>query len=600
MHKNVLVFAKDKLLIFILYLIPVFLLIWFVANLRVKFPIMDEWAIVPLFTKVANGQFSFGDFFAQHNEHRIIFTKIIIVILAFISQWNIDYELCINILLSIINFCIIYKIYLITRSEHNRWVDHLVNLITCFTIFSWCHYEIWLSGLGIVWLLTNTCVLLAILSISGNHEQLSTNIRLSLAAIWCFIASFSAAHGLLSWLALLPSIIALSGNLGQKIRTLLLWIGLWVGTCIIYFLDYHKTSGNYYYSILLEKPLAVLAYFFSILGSPLASGSLESLLLGIICFLNVTLFAIYCIIKLKSKFTHQAAPWFSLSLFALLFSMVTTLGRGLSTIQVAGELSSLKFAAVTSRYLSVSIFLIISLLQIWRLFLSRNSTDRLGQPKIQGKPKFFVYFFTGIIFYLTLVKSIYAIPHAKYIQTLRQNAQACLNVVHFLEISLPPTGCLWEVYPSAPLVQKYVAALEEIKFRSFPKNLDFLAKPAKVYGVMEKPQLTHDYLSINKNENKNILFSGWAIIPNQKELPKLALLSYQGQKSFFTTAYVAFPRPDIAQTLNSEQYTLSGWSVDYPTESMPLGEQVIQAWVYDKQGEQFVKLQGEVKVVVKE
>jgi len=599
MHKNVLAFSKNKLLLFFLYLIPVCLLLWFIANFGVEFPIMDEWAIVPLFTKVANDQVSFGDFFNQHNEHRIMFIKIIIVILAFISQWNINYELFVNILLSIINFYVVYRIYLISRSKYNKWIGHLVNLITCFTILSWCHYEILLSGLGMVWLLTNTCVLLAVLTISGNNQQLSTTIRLSLAAIWCFIASFSSAHGLFSWLALLPSITVLPGSLEQKIKRLSLWIGLWLGTCLIYSIGYQK-NPDYYYSILLKKPLAVLAYFLSILGAPLASGSIESLILGIILFLNFTLFAGYCAIKFKSKFTHQAIPWFSLGLFALLFAMVTTVGRGLSNIQITGDLSSLKFAAVTSRYLSVSALLLISLLQIWQLFIFRNRTDSLGQLSIKGKTKFVIYLVAGIIFYLTLVKSLYAIPHAKYIQNRRQNAETCLDVVHFLELSLPATGCLWDVYPSAFLVQEYAEALEEMKFRNFANNLDFLAKPAQVYGVMEEPQLTDDDLSIKKNENKNILFSGWAVLPNQVELPKLVLLSYQGQKSFFTTAYVAFPRPDIAQTLNSVQYTLSGWLVDYPTKSMPLGEQIIQAWVYDKQGEQFVKLQGEVKVLVKE
>ncbi|NEP60476.1 MAG: hypothetical protein F6K31_26315 [Symploca sp. SIO2G7] len=598
MPKNVLFFVKGKFLLFLGYLIPIILLVWFVNNFSITVPILDEWAIADLFEKVSNGQLSIGDFFAQHNEHRIIFPKIIIIILAFISQWNLNYELYTNILLSIINFSIIYKIYLNTENAHNQWLGYLVNLITCFTIFSWSQYEIWLSGLGIVWFLTNTFILLAIFTISFNKDHFTVTTKLALAATFCFFASFSAAHGLLSWLALLPSVISLSGNLGQKIRRLSLWIGLWLSSCIIYAIGYNNT-GNYHYSILPQKTLSVLAYFFSLLGAPLASGSIESLLIGLICFLNFALFVFYCLRNLKSEFTHQAIPWLSLGLYSLLFALISTIGRGLPTIYIAGGLSSLKIATTTSRYISISALLIISLLQIWRLFISRNSQDSLHQTTIQKKVKFLIYLFTGIISYLTIVKSLHALPHAKHNQLRRQNSQVCLELVHFIEVSSPPSGCLWELYPLAFKLKQYIATLEQMEFRNFPKDLDFLVAPTQAYGAMETPQLT-DNFTINKGENKNILFSGWSVIPNQVELPKLVLLSYQGQRSFFTTSYVAFPRPDIAQALNSNQYILSGWSVDYPTESMPLGEQVIQAWVYDKQGKQFVKLQGDIKVLVED
>ncbi|NET54868.1 MAG: hypothetical protein F6K47_01265 [Symploca sp. SIO2E6] len=485
---------------------------------------------------------------------------------------------------------------MLTRSDHNRWLGHVANLITCFTIFSWSQFEIWLSGLGIVWFLANTLVLLSIITIASNYDKLTTTIKLALAATCCFIASFSAAHGLLSWLALLPSVIGLSGNPCQKTRRLTLWIGLWVSSIIIYGIGYNNT-GNYHYSLLLEKPLSVLGYFLTLLGAPLASGSIESLLIGLICCLNFAFFAVYGLINLKSEFTHKATPWLSLGLYPLLFALIITIGRGLPTIHMAAGLLSLKLAAVTSRYISISGLFIISLLQIWRLFISQNITDSPQQRKIQWQTKFLIYLFAGIISYLSIVKYLYAVPHAKHNQLHRQNAQACLELVHFIEASSPPSGCLWGFTTSPLKIKQYVAALEKMEFRNFPKDLDFFVAPTQVYGAMEVPQLTDD-LTISKAETKSLIFSGWAVIPNQKKLPKLVLLSYQGQKSFFTTAYVAFPRPDVAQALNSQQYTLSGWAIDYPTESMPLGEHIIQAWVYDKQGEQFVKLQGDIKVIV--
>ena len=54
------------------YLTPIALLIGFVSRFSVNVPFWDQWGLVNLFDKVGAGSASFGDFFAQHNEHRIL------------------------------------------------------------------------------------------------------------------------------------------------------------------------------------------------------------------------------------------------------------------------------------------------------------------------------------------------------------------------------------------------------------------------------------------------------------------------------------------------------------------------------------------------
>ena len=60
----------------------------------VDVPVMDEWdGTAPLFEKMADGSLGFGDFFAQHNEHRIFFPRLIFFTLGRLTHWNIRAEL---------------------------------------------------------------------------------------------------------------------------------------------------------------------------------------------------------------------------------------------------------------------------------------------------------------------------------------------------------------------------------------------------------------------------------------------------------------------------------------------------------------------------
>ncbi|HBE16940.1 MAG TPA: hypothetical protein DDW51_04840 [Cyanobacteria bacterium UBA11367] len=59
-------------------------------------------------------------------------------------------------------------------------------------------------------------------------------------------------------------------------------------------------------------------------------------------------------------------------------------------------------------------------------------------------------------------------------------------------------------------------------------------------------------------------------------------------------------RPDVAKAFGSSQYAQAGWQVDVFPKSLPLGETVIKAWVYNPDNKEFVKLNGEPKIKVVE
>src|SRR5215468_5425056 len=77
----------------LLILAPPFLIGILIFKYGVDSPVMDEWdGTAPLFEKMADGSLRFGDFFAQHNEHRIFFPRLIFFALGRLTHWDVRAE----------------------------------------------------------------------------------------------------------------------------------------------------------------------------------------------------------------------------------------------------------------------------------------------------------------------------------------------------------------------------------------------------------------------------------------------------------------------------------------------------------------------------
>src|SRR5260370_28670478 len=79
----------------------------------VDVPFWDEWdGTSPLFEKMAAGTLGFAYFFAQHNEHRILFPRLIFFGLGRLTHWNIRAELFVIWFLALI--CL-FNVWQMTR-----------------------------------------------------------------------------------------------------------------------------------------------------------------------------------------------------------------------------------------------------------------------------------------------------------------------------------------------------------------------------------------------------------------------------------------------------------------------------------------------------
>ncbi|MGB3266732.1 MAG: hypothetical protein WBA89_22560, partial [Microcoleus sp.] len=444
-----------KIILCSLYLIPVVLLIGFVANFSINVPIDDEWRLAPLFEKIAQGNITFNDFWALHSNHRIVFPKIIISLLAFASRWNINYQLCLSIGLAVLTFIATYKLgSLQAKNGDNLW--HLANILTCILVFSLVQYENWLWGFQLAWFLVNLCFVSAV-SVLVSNNKFSPKIRISLAAVFCFIASFSLAQGLLSWLVAIPAVMALEGKrLHKKIR-LIVWMLLFVATCAIYSIDYHPSRKTSIIS-LLSKPLVVIDYFLSLLGSPIVRSPGVSALVGLVIFASFIFFLWYFGRKITEH--REALPWLLIGLFSVLSSLFITAGRA--------EFGAVQ-AIESSRYTTNSILLLIAIVQLGQLFV------RETKPLLKLNYKFIYRGFAGLLIATIIVNSQQAIAQSRPALLYKQGAQNCLQLINYLEPSEffnnSPESCLRVLSKKTWLVREGAAILDRIGWRKFAKNV---------------------------------------------------------------------------------------------------------------------------------
>jgi hypothetical protein len=601
-----------KFILFTLYLLPVILLIGFVANFSVNVPIDDEWRLAGLFEKIARGSVTFNDFWALHSNHRIVFPKLIISVVVFASQWNINYQLCLSIALAGITFIALYKLSSVQvtpdfrpreregphapstaptkdfKNVDNLW--HLANILTCILLFSLVQHENWLWGFQLAWFFVNLCFIAAVYALASTHKLLP-NIRISLAAVFCFIASFSLAQGLLSWLAAIPAVVALQGNWVQKRQRAIVWLLLFVGTCAIYAIDYHPGRKTSIIS-LLSKPLVAIDYFLSLLGSPIVRWPGISAFVGFVIFASFVFFVWHfssVIVGCASKspdaaipflriasltslaMTEEALPWLSIGLFSVLSALFITVGRS--------EFGAIQ-AIESSRYTTNSILLLIAIVQLGQLFV------RETQVQLKRNYKFVYRGLAGLLIGIIIVNSQQAIAQTSSALIYKQGAQDCLQLINYLEPSdffkNSPESCLRVLSKKTWLVRDGAVILDKIGWRKFAKNVNFIADTKKVYGYLDKPQ----------TGEKTFKAAGWAVFPDNRKQPNIVLLSVGDKQSFFANAYVNLDSPDIAKTLKSQLYNNARWAVDVSGGDWAIAQTEIKAWVYNPVDNQFVQLRG--------
>ena len=367
----------------ILALVPLAFLLCMVARYAVDVPYWDQWEFVPLLEKSYHGQLTFHDLWAQHNEHRILFPKIIMLALARLTGWNIRCELVVNIILALGIFAVFIHQVKITERKLGiaglHWAVPAIALI----VFSISQYQNWLWGWQLQMLLNLLAVVGGIVLLA--NETFSWR-RFAAAALLGLVATYSFANGILFWPIGLVILLVVTAGKRERPPALIAWLAVSVLTLCSYLYHYHNPEEHPALNLIFKMPVEYASFVLKYIGGICAQyvgGSNDAdgdfaLVFGLAAILALG-WAGGMLVRKKIADFKTLLPYFGMSLYSIGSALMTGVGRvGFGSNQ-----------AIYSRYCTMVVPLWMSLVIF--LILLRTGGDRAAnagpaQKKRHGRP----------------------------------------------------------------------------------------------------------------------------------------------------------------------------------------------------------------------
>ena len=558
----------------------------------VDVPFWDQWdGTAPLFEKMAAGTLGFADFFAQHNEHRILFPRLIFFGLGRLTHWNVRAELFVIWFLALV--CL-FNIWQMTR--RSAWKDSFRSFWLLFSssvlLFSPLNRENFLWGFQIGFLLPLACVTACI--------WVATYVRhpfnFVFAIMLCTVCTFSIASGVTSWLLATPLLMLAQTRSTSSKKWWAIWMCTFLFDVCAYFYGYEKPA--YHPSVWrpFSHPISAGLYVLIFLGNPFTFGTnLPPLSLGLGMGGLLVLLLLICAVYLWSKrddcsLVGEALPWLVLAMVAVSAAVLTMIGRlGFGPAQ-----------ARASRYLPFAVMLPIALLALTPMVRSHWTRSFSTPGQLMTKAASFLLL---IPFILTACPSFLAdLPVWPVIRQARLYGRA---LVSFINVVPESEGLARFVFPYDGRVKTAANALNRIGYLRpplFQSNLiRNVADPASSgsarFGELQSPSGTGVF---NEKESGSIELGGRAFLPDKQCSADAVLITYdnaEGEPVICAIASIESPRHGRLRFAWDSSALPVTWKRLLPLNRLPEGQQcLLKAWSYDAEAGRAYRLQGSATV----
>lgn len=346
--------ARSRLPVILTIITPVFL-VSMILLFQVDIPFQDQWDLVPLLQKSYESQLHAGDLWALYGEHRMFFPRLMMILLAHITRWNILWESLFSVLLAGGLFSILVHASQKILKTCSRTIRLWVIPVLSFLIFSMNQAEVWFWGWQMQMLL---CVLPVVAGIFILSCRTPTWLNLLFAILLGVAASYSVAFGLAYWvIGLIPILLRENRNRFYISARMVVWIMAGAAVFFFYFRGYIRPESHSFLEIVFKNPFGYLRYILNFLGAPLTTYADKIPLIGDIFAALIgasgLLLFVYTTVKLKiRRYMNRTymAGFIALALFSILSAFIAGIGRaGFGSIQ-----------ALSFRYVPISSLLWIT------------------------------------------------------------------------------------------------------------------------------------------------------------------------------------------------------------------------------------------------
>ncbi len=424
-----------KIHFYILALIPPFFILYLVNRYTINVPVWDQWEFVPLLKKALVHELTLSDIWAQDSEHRIFFPRLIMLPTALLTNWNILYEISINIALAGATF--FYIVSLLRRSFDGTIYKWLL-LLSSLLIFSTVQWENWMWGWQIAIFLSVLGCVVAVWAVSRWPEQWRGVI---IAMAFSIISSFSFNSGLLTWIVVA---VMLMMQKEGKVKHLISWIAASIIAVFLYYYGYDKSAIQSPLLLPVEHPYEYMRFVLLYLGSPLGWGRENiSIFIGLVLLVTTCVGTIHIRKRYKEEY-DRLLPWLALGLYAFLCAIVTGIGRlGFGAHQ-----------ALASRYTTFSTLFVLCSIVVTASWI------KCSLKNYQCLPNKTIAFISSLSILFVLA---YAVSFSHGIREFKnRNKSLQANVQCLLSIQTASDECLKKVYPIAIVARDRAKMLQEM------------------------------------------------------------------------------------------------------------------------------------------
>ena len=367
----------------ILCILPAFIALAYIHAYGVNVVFWDEFQMVPLFERYYQGTLTFHDFYAQHNEHRLFFPRLLMLPLGLATRCNTVAEmyvgwgfLCLSAL----------PLYLFCR---RLGADPLAGS-AAFIPAAWILFNLRQSE-NLLWgwqLLFFMSVTFFLLSMHYLEKARRLDGWLLAAAAAGVVATFSFSSMLLLWpIGLAMILMNRSFREAERRRELLTALSFWgiLGAVVwlSYFAGYTRPAKHPGFLFGLAHPLEFFRYLGLYLGNPLGRGMILGTILGLILLVSYLGIIVLAYRKWRTRDPLPILPT-AMILFVVGSAVITAVARvGFGSGQ-----------AMAPRYVTFSS---LGLIGLYLTVLSLKPRFRLRIRKYDATP-----IFVGLILLLVV------------------------------------------------------------------------------------------------------------------------------------------------------------------------------------------------------
>jgi hypothetical protein len=304
---------------------------WLLRQYSVNVIFGDQWDDVTVITHSYTHLFDWSSLWAQHNENRIFFPNLIVLVLARVTLFNTQIEEYLSTLMLIVATALLIWAHR-RRAPTTPWLYYCPVVILALSIVQ---YENMLEGFQMAWCLVYLSLAVAILLID---RASLTWIAFAGAIIAAVIGSFSSLQGLLIWAAGL----VLLYHRHRRAAFVVVWIVSAVASIVVYFHNFNSSEGSPSHSYAFQHPLAAAKFFVFAVGDVLGyaqqnakPGNPAVLIFGVV-LLVLALFTLV-LYGIRRDRNGPAPIGVALVCVGLLFDAMITEGRVIFGLPAASQ-----------------------------------------------------------------------------------------------------------------------------------------------------------------------------------------------------------------------------------------------------------------------